>query len=235
MAAGAYNYKIDGGRIIAPKTYDSSDFRLVLVEGDAYGSIELDSVINSSKTASIVNYFGTSGNNTLAIKGTCEAARLLTANFATPTAKTTVVECRGDFSEQIINILGDDGEYNVTEMNSITTGVNAVVTAAPIRFHGSNKLESTTNGILYNSNKTGLKVTGNLSLIATADTGIGIDASGATDATIDGVESSGYATHITAQFSTNCAITNNLARGGGTNVSAPSATGLTAVNNNTVL
>ena len=231
MNSGAYNYRVDGGKIIAPKTYASADFRLVLVEGDAWGSIALDSVINASKTATVINYFGTSGKNTFSVKGHCEASTLVSANFSTVAAKININEGYGSFSGNILKVLGNDWDYNITGIDAVTTGNNSVVTAAPIRFHGTNKLESVVNGILYNGNKLNAKITGDMRLIATAGTGTGVDLGGTIDATIASIESSGFATHIAASFSTDTAIMNNLARGGGTAISAPSSTRIITGNN----
>jgi hypothetical protein len=65
--------------------------------------------------------------------------------------------------------------------------------------------------------------------------GKAIDAGSSKASRFTGVQTEGFATHINANFSDRCVITNNIARGAGTHVSATSATNIINRDNDQIL
>ena len=137
----------------------------------------------------------------------------------------------GDFSDLIIEGTGTTGDYVIRDVYAATTGATAVTTTCPFKFRGNGSLTSATNGILYTSNVTKIEVSGKWGLLATAGTGLGVNATGAIEATIDGVETEGFLSHIIVSFSTDCAVVNCIGRKAGTHITSTSASGLATGNN----
>jgi hypothetical protein len=224
LETGASNYKVTGASVTTEDSYASSDFSLILIEGGANGTLEIDKVLNTNKTGSAIRYISVTGKNTLEINQKCEAAHLVRYSFCT--GEFHIAEAYGSLSDTIFRQDGDSGDYFVRHMDAETTGVTAATCVAPVKWVGNGSLKSLTNGILYTGavNLTDREISGEWTIEATGGGGVGVDAGSSVDAVLSNIETINFATHIKYNFSTNTLIRNLLPRGAGAPISNTSAT-----------
>jgi hypothetical protein len=235
MESGAKNYKVSGGTIETTEAYANSDFSMVLIEGAASGVCEMDKITNIAKTGSVVRYIGVTGKNTLEINNECMGGHFARYSFCS--GEFYINEGYGEFSDEIINEDGDGGDYTVNNVYAVTTASSAVTTKAAMKFKGKGRFGSATNGILYTGtvDKAGREISGDWKLVATAGTGVGVNAVSTIDGKFVGVETAGFATHVKYNYSTGMLVHDLLARGAGAPVSNTGVATSVEYNNNMIV
>ncbi len=231
MGNGAIDYEIKGGSIYSTGTYASNTFSMILVEDNASGVIDIGSINVTTRTASAIRYQGATLRNSITIKGLCQAETLLNIAFSAPTADIHLSSYQGDYSGDIITSTGDDGTHTVHALYGSTSGANIAICTPLFRFMGNGDVTSVSGGIFFNGLSIPQTISGAWKLTSTAGTGNGVNITGMLNGLVSGVETSGYANHIIASFSTNCALVNNIGRGAGTHITATTTTGLVQGNN----